>query len=664
MKTTPIDWERISTSSPAFLQAVKTDSLVQLMHEYFSKNSILNQKFVVELSYSYPDILLSSIRVNRAFLNHHAPTFDFLKTHQNAYLKDHCTVFTKLAEHEKALFTSFYESMKACSNQEILEVFCWISLWFEEKRASLFIAKNADILMYDIHPFIEAINFFLSYFLFENRSRINPIEFTEFADVLILAKVLSRAQSKPEGQPVWEALNNAFNYQYYLTGTIETYSYDSNYEAEIIGAYAELKFLDPGKIQKWGNENAKIRYWYAYYRDLAEEIVKKKIQQNPKYIVNKTGFDHEMNYEGAIRETLSNLIAEDFCINESVLGGVPSASLIKFLKGFVANAWGRFVSPMDKLNYRNPGDWLKNVHSNIIDFGKHEIASGPTRLIHKARLIDIANKNIEGSQNYSESLLALISMDVNDIRSINRFNVPINLTGKPFIKMGEWYISLNGILGETNSQTNILKSILESNFDHHRRVMAKEVEALERKVDLMFEAAGFKHCICTVDYHADNKTFGNFDIVVYESGVLLLIELKRSRVRIKLSDAYDEFINSTLKASGQLDRATDYILKNFDTCKNKYFKKLDIKENKASELKIYPLIVSTSFENDHTLIKNKHLKITLFELQNILLNEIECVSGNRLESLIMNILSNKYWTALEKEVDLPDLNMFTLRFKI
>jgi hypothetical protein len=76
------------------------------------------------------------------------------------------------------------------------------------------------------------------------------------------------------------------------------------------------------------------------------------------------------------------------------------------------------------------------------------------------------------------------------------------------------------------------------------------------------------------------------------------------------------------------------------------------------------MIVSTSFENDHVLIRNKHLKITLFELQNLLRNKVEHISGNKLESLIMHIFSNRYWESVERNIELPDLNSYNLEFEV
>jgi hypothetical protein len=371
-----------------------------------------------------------------------------------------------------------------------------------------------------------------------------------------------------------------------------------------------------------------------------------------------------MNHEGAIRATLANMIADDYCIDASSLGGVPSKSLIKFLNGFVNNALGRYVLPMDELHHMHPNNWFDNIFTNILNFGKHKIASSPTRLIHKSVFAKTAYENIINSNNYTDQLISLITTDISKLDYINRLNPPVNLAGKPFIKLGDYYFAFNGVLGESNSQTNILVNVMETNRNYHQQVMSKEVESLEEKVKVLFENAGFSNSDCSIKYYVDKTPMGDFDIIVYEDGVMLLIELKRSKLRIHLSDAHDEYANSLLKASKQLDKALEYIGKDFETCKENYFKKLNIKESDYIKIKIYPMIVSTSFENDHVLIRNKHLKITLFELQNLLRNKVEHISGNKLESLIMHIFSNRYWESVERNIELPDLNSYNLEFEV
>ena len=139
MKKTEIQWENFSINSPDFIKAERGSSLSSLLHNYFSKNSITSLKFISDLSENYPELLLNSIRVNRAFLNpEHFKSFEILKLHTNKYLSDHYFFFSKLAQIENELYAQFEKSLDLCISTEILKDLIWVSFWFEEKRANLF----------------------------------------------------------------------------------------------------------------------------------------------------------------------------------------------------------------------------------------------------------------------------------------------------------------------------------------------------------------------------------------------------------------------------------------------------------------------------------------------------------------------------------------------
>lgn len=662
-KTNNINWANFSITSPDFLKAQKKGTLSRLLHEYFSKNTYINLPFLEELAANYPSALICAIRTNRAYLNSaHFPSLHFLKSHSNVDLTNHYKVFAKLAELENELFQIFIHSLEKSAKVELLEAFTLVSLWFEKKRASLFASGAFPVITYDINSFVEAINFFLTYYLSENIEQLDSVQLTEHLDVKVLTDIAGNAksESKLHEHPVWESLEKAYIYLYHLTGTIEIYSFDMNFDIVNENGVLYLKFIDGVKFKRWHFENEKIGYWYSHYRTLAEELVGWEQIKNPDFIKNKTGFDFEMNYEGAVRLNLARIVSEAFCIENSLLMDVPTSSLILFLQAFVANAWGRYVSPMDKLNSIAPQNWLQNILLNIVKFGSNEIYGGPLRMISSSEFGETVIENIENSTDYIQKLISLISIDPKSMKNVDRFNPAINLLGKPFIKIGDYYLGFNGVLGEANSQTNILVNVMESNSRLHSYVELEEVKVFEKSVKDMFKKAGFTNVDCSIKYK-DGGIEGDFDIVVYEKGFMLLIELKRSKIRIHLSDAHNEYENNLLKASGQLDKAKVFIGRNFEKVKGDHFNKLNIAETEFTNITSYTMIVSTSFEYDHVLINDKHLKISLFELQNILENGVEMISENKLQSLFYAIVSNKYWMYMESDLQIPDINKWTLK---
>lgn len=673
-KKSSIQWENFSVTSPEFIKAEQGNTLSNLLHQYFTVNKTANPRFVIELAEKHPELLLRSIRVNRAYLSAgHSNSLSILKEHKNQKLADHYRFFTKLASIEKELFDDFMQSLNKFHSTDVMDVLIWVSFWFEEKRASLFETQQAHILQYDIHPYVETINFFLTHFLFSNKDRIKKTKFEDDQDIISLIKVFPEAAKLNDikKNDVWVSIDKAHTYFQFLKSTIEIYSFDLNYDVTIENNIATLKYISESELKRWFIENSKLQAWYDYYRIIANELVQYEIQKNPNFIKNTRGIDYEMNYEGAIRNGIAHLISDDYSIIQSSLHGVPSESLLTILNGFVTNAWGRYVTPMDKLNYQHPKKWLKNIgavamfHGNFkMDDEDRRLSAFPSRFGSEEQLLDRINDNLKDSSGYAKQLLNLLSFDIANITYIDRLRPVFNLTGKPFIKLNDHYFAFNGILGEANSQVNILVSVMESNAKAHSEVTKNEVELLEQSVASFFFDAGFTNVLSSVEYKSEDATQGDFDIVLYEKGVLVLIELKRSKFRVHLSEVNDEYENSLKKASGQLTKAQNYLSKNFKECKEKYLSKLNIDESDFQELKFYPFILSTSLEHDHCMIEGKHFKLSLFELRNVLELKIPVLTGNKLEDLIMFFLRNEYWSKVENVFEKPDLSKYELKMQL
>ncbi len=279
------------------------------------------------------------------------------------------------------------------------------------------------------------------------------------------------------------------------------------------------------------------------------------------------------------------------------------------------------------------------------------------RLIKKSEFKSLALENVASSEKSVGALINLLSFDFTKAKFLNRLSPMVSLVSKPFLKIGEHYLAFNGVLGESNSQVNLLMNIMEGNSKAHSVVEQKEVNKLEQCVLSLFIEANFTNALCSLKYKVGTVE-GDLDIVVYHSGVLLIIELKRSKIRTTLSDIHNEYENSLIKASKQLDKATCFIESQFSVIKER----LSMPENDVKQLKIYSLIVSTSFEYDHELIRNRHFKFSLFELQQVLAGNITQVSENKLESLIHYILFNRYWEQLTRDTFIHDADNWTLRF--
>ena len=150
---------------------------------------------------------------------------------------------------------------------------------------------------------------------------------------------------------------------------------------------------------------------------LATESVLQKMSDSPGFIKNRTGFDFDMNLEGNIRSANAFLVAQDYCLDKSSLNGVSNLSLIKFITGFVSNAYGRFIMPVDELNEMNPYNWLINICAVFEHYGRKEIGASPLRLIKKSEFKSLAFENVASSEKSVGALINLLSFDITKAKS-------------------------------------------------------------------------------------------------------------------------------------------------------------------------------------------------------------------------------------------------------
>lgn len=661
-KNTSIDWLNFSISSPEFIRAIQEGSIVQLLHQYFTLNNFSNSAFVRELAEQFPEELLAGIRFNRAFLNlYHVDSLSFLKTHSNQKLSTHFIFFSILIYDYDRLLTNLEQHLKDVTNVDLIEALLITALWFEKKRVDQLNGIHNGSSHQDLNPAIEAINYFLTRFLFDKKTRLSDIKINDEEDYVkftALLATLPRVEAL-YSHKVWRSLDCTESFLFHLHGAVEIYCFDHNYDITLKDSILTIHPLEFALIKRWYVESDKILAWYQFYSEAAMQIVESEIKRDSNYIKNKTGHDYKMNYHGDIRDKTSALIAMDYSIDEASLGGVSFKSVIQLLKGFVANATGRYVNPLDELHINSPKTWFRNLALNTMKWGQLGISAFPLRVLNRQELSEIISKNIPGEKDRADKLIALVSSDITSVNSLNQFKSFYSLTSKPFIQIGSHFIAFNAILGETNSSTNFLLNLMESNAKLNSHETTNTTKRMESDLAIKFRKSEILSVVHTQQYKFASGKTGDFDVLAYDKNTLLLIELKSSKFRIHLSDAHDEYENSLLKASKQLDKALKFISEEFTAFKTTV-EDLKIKEQSVSELKIYTLIVTTSFERDHCLIDGKHLKITLFELQRLL----EGNMGRDLQSIVDLIVQDYFWEPVNNLVSVPHVDSLIRSIKM
>lgn len=642
-------WESWLPASAQFDEIMSGEEAINLLHHYFSKNCFVSTSLLYRLAYERPALLMKTIRVNRAFLNpDHQGSLSFLKDHPDPYLREHHRLFSQLEQEERKRYNEFTAALHTTEPIELSDLIHYTALWFEERRASVFAGAPAGEFKYDIHHHTDALQFFLSAYFAAYGAAHTAYRFHEekawerFRGVMAHCAILSR-EGRLDTHPVWQSLEAASRYWYFLTGSLNLYCFDLNHDIVPAAGGQQFRPLSEAVARAWKQEDEKLSYWYDYHRTMAREHTMQMIEQEKLVISPAPGTDYDSYVEAQIRIGMAAMIADHFSLMESETRSVKTEVLLQVMNGFTSNAYERFACPVDLLNAADPGKWLWHVATVIDGSAQASLARFITAAEFDRVLTSVSDES--WSEETLSGIKHLLSVDLSAPVAFDRFHPFLSLSSRPFIRVNDCYIAFHGILAETNSMSSILMNLLDKNQKERPAVQKEETERMEKRLADLFVCCGFRQVLCGVDYRERGTKVkaGDFDLVLHEDGVMLYIELKRSKVRILLDEIWDELQMSLEKASRQLEKAEAHLSRNFSFLKDGVLKDLGLQASQFSELAFTGLIVSTSFEYDHRLIRNRHLKISSFELEELLNGYISRGEKPSLKELISVISQDLYW---------------------
>lgn len=660
--------KKVSTNSGNFEQLVKKFELAKgkntsldFLYDYLFHTQIFNGEFLDFLVENYPEQFIDAVRKSQAYLRvAKLKQLIRLEGCSNKYVSNYIKVFKVFSQEEQRLYGEIKDLLKVFDQTNPVAVLNVVCFWFESKRAEILAYNSTGEIIYDITPKIESVNFFLTHYFKEVdiEKELQGASSTSIAQYTL--KVLG---SDFTGHPAWQILELIDNYLLFLKGTIEIFSFAPNYVLNVSGNTATLNFQDIKLREKWNEEEAKIFYRYNTLKQRAELKALKELGITAHDLESNPDPSIALDFSLKVKRNLSVAAAEDYYLVNSVLGGVPTNILIDFLNQNILEAYDSYVFPMDMQNATNPAFWIHHLSNNILELEQTDRGGCPLIILGQ-EMVKKVKDHYRLDLDTAKKLVDLISNDISTYEYVDRFNPKINLLGKPFVKIGNTFIGFRPITGESVNHLSALINIMHCNHDLHQIDGKKEVHVMEYAIMRMFNAVRFINTDCSVDIYDNGKPIGEFDLMVYESGVLMVAEVKRSKPRILPSEVNNELLNSLNKASEQLDERIKYIKDNFETFKAKYATKLNMTETSFTELKIIPIVFSTSLEQDHILIRGKHIKISLFEIKEVLSTFRRVPNRNNLQFLYDSLVNNEFWKTKDLQYEKPDTEDRELRFEL
>lgn len=240
----------------------------------------------------------------------------------------------------------------------------------------------------------------------------------------------------------------------------------------------------------------------------------------------------------------------------------------------------------------------------------------------------------------TESIITVLQWSFNKTK-FDRFNVSYNVFKKPFLKIKDFYFCPSLFFTCFTGVYSFVDALLYNN-NKKKTDSAKEIETVLKKA---MDKQNWK-VFCPSDRI---QIEGDSDIIAYDDNVVILMQLKRTGLKLNSKSRYNDISKIDNKASKQLNESEVFL-----TSANDVFK--------IGNRKVYKWIISTSFENVNTTINNCK-KVSYFDIMHILFSNHIFTDLNSFINYIENddLFLNKF-KSLGLSLELDDVKQYNLDY--
>jgi hypothetical protein len=580
-----------SSCTPFLLKNISRDKLWNdVLWKYFSKNENANEAVFSEiLKVTKQKMLIDIIKGSKAYqYQNHWITFKSLRISKELNYKrffKEIKFVKEFSEYWESLTEPILERLLQYSKEDVL---VQTTFYFERLKGSNSFKRNQLKQTSYKASLINLINEFLELDFKGQNSSTNGNTFTYHNSNKKLedfTEILEFFLTKNE---------NEYQINKYLAGLAE-FEEIENLEALI---YTNKHHSFYRKTLEKGN------YEEIYITNLLSQnkIFTNKLKDSNDFWYNRFYINNEisLNYFKFYNLPLSVTIQNEQINIEDILDILNHCSLL-------------FYKDLEE-------DLVKRIH---LLANKYKKLGAPDLLVSFNLNVLIENVSIffNLSKRKSEIIINFLTSDTNSKKK------SIDIKNKPFIKIGQNIFWVSSFLNDRKWSVALHRNLIKQGYLNDNIVAANS----EKFIAELFNKAGF-NAIPSHRYRVGNLN-GEIDTLAFKDNILFLVELKNTYLEENMlrNNEYAEFKFKKL-ASSQLDKAKRYIQNNFE----EIIKIEELNVNcKLSDLKIETLIVSNIFQSDEIKIKDRHLKVSLFELAIILLNDLSEIFKSKIDEYLL-----------------------------
>ncbi|WP_289044073.1 tetratricopeptide repeat protein [uncultured Olleya sp.] len=576
-------WNTFVLQENVFKSCFTSSKPVELLHNYYSKTTIFNKAFEIELAKQYPTIFIESIRKNEVFFKE--SRIDFL-------LKEDLLI------HEYQIHQDVWESFQI---QEL-------RYWNEIKSTITKLEKYSleQILFFTVEYF--ETNNFENNFDIINQSHLAYV-YSFFMDLILRNPSIKHENLSSEAfemafvesvyeneypelkKAIFKVLDIINKRQVLNSRFFQPYCFNAQFQPKYI--YESLHFYEsPESHYQWNVDELRYRVSELAYNIKGTNIVEAQLK-NGAVIENKSKREEDyldnktlaFNLQGII-ETLNDLKLANFYFKDSSPKDIK-VEIEKIIKPLCVYAFNRYTRYYKVLkNIRNANSALLNNWQKAYLYlatSNEDSSQFPFVYNTKQEYLDlnsIADENFENKTGFQ--VLNQFGFNRSKLNKFDRFNVRYSVIENPFVIIDDYIFSPILFFVNFSSQNVFVNSLLKNN----NRRTAIQIEDKLESVLLKYDFGVFRPT-----KKEAGLIDGDADIILYDKDNVLLMQLKRTNLRLDYKAQYYEYINTDLKASIQLNNAEKFLSK-----ENSVF---NIENRKVTKW-----IVSNSFEKVNTQINN------------------------------------------------------------
>jgi hypothetical protein len=543
-------------------------------------NEVLNEL----LTSKFPDKFIKAIKRNRAFLSKgFLKRIDKHNWHFKYGIELHAWAELKKAHQQlQDEITSAWETIKSEDVHKLLSV---LTIWVESRFSSTEKAEEQESIRW-------VYNYALS-FILSNKTIDEQPSTHEFDDLFI------RSYYAPESIKIKAFIERIREWLVFETTILTSYCFDDNFEAVWKNERLAFDIVSAEMHQKWSEGTNRYLVNEKRYLMAVIDYFNRNQTTIPK---GRREIDREINKDFLISQIRTSIILKDLqIVSVKFKNTIFFSRLVNDLNSYSKNRKKNYLIPV-MTGVLSGKRWIDSYIYNLYLAELTGITNSPLAYIYekKEEFIELFHQSTEGRiESELEDMISHFSFGYWQSRDFNPFNIQYSVLETPFVNLGSYIFTPMSLFGSNDWFYSVIQRGLRIYSNSwHKSELEKSSKEIEKFLAQEFEDKGFSATV--ISDKQSNQIDGDIDLFVNDGKTQILIQLKRTRLKLDLAADYKEMMEVDLKASGQINEAIKSIKEDASVG-------LEILDNHKK------WIVTTSFERVLTEIDGC-LKVNYFDL--------------------------------------------------